>query len=151
MRTFMFAVALASFGLSGCVDKGSKPESHASSTVAPADAKPNSGHVLGLPDGWEMMPADVAQLSATQTPTDVTVKATGQFPSSNYEAKLVLSPLRIWPPQYMLARHKTGNIGTQVLTPFEVSATFKAKATLPAVIVSDEGGARPVTVLEGKD
>ena len=131
---------------------GCATDNDAPAGPAPAAAdEPAKERVLGLPAGWGLAPTGAAQLSASQTPGEVIVRATGEFPSSNYEAKLFPSPLRIWPPQYMLARRKTGDIGAQVITPFDVTATFKAKDPVREVVVSDAGGARKVAVDQARD
>jgi hypothetical protein len=97
------------------------------------------------------MPGGVATYSASQTPGDVIVRANGEFPASNYEAKLFTSPLRIWPPQYLLARRKTGDIGAAVITPFEAVESFKAKDVVRTIKVTDAGGGHEVPVDQARD
>ena len=129
----------------GCASKSERP-AKADVSAGRAGGGQVQERVLGLPEGWEMMPAGVTRFSANQTPTDVTLRASGDLPAANYEAKLFTSPLRIWPPQYLLARRKTGEVGAQVITPFDVSESFKAKQPVRFVVVSDEGGAHRVPV-----
>jgi hypothetical protein len=100
--------------------------------------------VAGLEPGWELAPR--AEYTATQSKGEVTIKATGQHPSSNYAVKLVPSMLRIWPPQYMLARHKTSDMGAQVLTPFSVMTSFKSDDPVTQVRVSAGAGEHDVKV-----
>jgi len=113
------------------------------------NAPPATGRAMGLPEGWELAP--VAKYSASQTPGEVIIKAIGEHPSSNYEAKLFQSPLRIWPPQYLLGRHKTGDMGAQVITPFEAMASFKATEKVKQIRITDGGGAHDVTVDQARD
>ena len=56
------------------------------------------------------------------------------------------SPLRIWPPQWMLARKRPEGMVAQVITPFEVTASFKSDARVQAVRVSDSAGQMDVPV-----
>jgi len=105
--------------------------------------------VAGLEPGWELAPD--AHYTASQTPGEVIIRATGENPSSNYETKLVMSMLRIWPPQYMLARHKTSDMGATVMTKFEAAASFKATDPIPAVRVTDVGGMHEVKVDQARD
>jgi hypothetical protein len=117
-------------------------------TSTKSDAVP--ARVVGLEEGWELAPGG-AVFTASQTPGDVIIKANGEHPSSNYEARLVQSPLRIWPPQYMLARKKTGDMGAMVMTPFEVTASFKADDPIREVVVTDAEGRHEVTVDQARD
>jgi hypothetical protein len=132
-------------GLCGCKSQ-SDPEAR---TILADNAPPATNRVLGLPEGWELAPA--AKYTASQTPGEVIIKASGQHPSSNYEAKLFMSPLRIWPPQYLLARHKTGDMGAQVITPFETTASFKSTDKVESVRVTDGAGAHDVPVDQARD
>jgi hypothetical protein len=78
----------------------------------------------------------------------VTIKATGKHNTGGYETKLVQSPLRIYPPQWMLA-HKPpppDAMVTQAITPFEVTTSFKADAPIAAIQVSDAAGKHSVKV-----
>lgn len=105
--------------------------------------------ILGLDDGWELAPA--ATYTASQTPAEVIIKATGENPMAGYETKLVMSPLRIYPPQWMLARKPPDGPAAQVITPFEATATFKAAEPVKAVHVSDAAGKHEVVVDQARD
>jgi hypothetical protein len=105
--------------------------------------------VAGLEPGWELAPT--AKYVASQTSGEVIIKAMGENPSGGYETKLVMSMLRIWPPQYMLARKKPDGMATAVMTPFEVSASFKATDPIPQVIVTDAAGRHEVKVDQARD
>ena len=122
-----------------------------SMTERPAEDKPidmnkpvHPPRVAGLEPGWELAPQ--GQYTATQSKGEVTIKAQGEHPSSNYEARLVQSMLRIWPPQYMLARHKTGDMGAMVITPFTVTTSFKSNDPVEQVRVTDAAGQHDVKV-----
>ena len=105
--------------------------------------------VLGVPDGWELVKK--AEYTASQTPGDVTVVARGEHPTGGYETKLVESPLKIWPPQYLLVCKKPDGPATQVISAFEVKATFKTKELVKKVVVSDAAGKHEVKVDQARD
>src|SRR5687768_17300136 len=83
-------------------------------------ALPRAQKVLGVPDGWELVKK--AEYTASQAPADVTIVARGEHTTGGFETKLVQSPLRIWPPQYLLVCKKPDGPATQVISPFEVKA-----------------------------
>jgi hypothetical protein len=105
--------------------------------------------ILGVPDGWELVKK--AEYAASQTPGDVTIVARGKHPTGGYETKLVESPLKIWPPQYLLVCKKPDGPATQVISPFEAKATFKAKEPVKKVVVSDAAGKHEVKVDQARD
>jgi hypothetical protein len=101
--------------------------------------------VLGLEPGWELVPGG-AKYTAVQKGGEVTITARGESPKAGYEVKLVPSPLRIWPPQYLLAHKKPEGVAAQVITPFEVLASFKADQAVKSVKVTDGAGGHHVEV-----
>src|SRR4051794_1846850 len=111
-RCLLPIVIVVLSGMHGC-NAQRDPEAAVIMADNPAPATNPS---MGVPEGWELAPR--ATYTASQTPGEVIIKAIGEHPSSNYEARLFQSPLRIWPPQYLLGRHKTGGMGAQVITPF---------------------------------
>ena len=127
------------------------PTSPASASSKPADEPPPAPpkRILGLDEGWELAPK--ATYTASQTPSEVVIKATGEHPAAGYETKLVMSPLRIWPPQWMLAVKKPDGPAAQVITPFEVTASFKAGEPVRAVRVTDAAGRQDVPVDQARD
>jgi hypothetical protein len=117
---------------------------------APRPAQANTDaekprRILGLDEGWELAPGG-STYSASQTRGEVTIKAIGAHPTGGYETKLVMSPLRIYPPQWMLAVKKPSGPVTQVITPFEVAASFEAAEPIQSVHVSDAAGKHLVAV-----
>lgn len=140
-------------GVAGCCQHNKKEAANSEEPMQQADSpqKPDVPvRVAGLEEGWELAPGG-AVFTASQTPGEVIVKANGEHPSSNYEAKLVESMLRIWPPQYMLARKRTSDMGAMVMTPFEVTASFKADEPISQVVVSDAEGQHEVKVDQARD
>jgi|SRR5687768_9795627 hypothetical protein len=119
-------------------DDGANP---AGATTVPAATQPR---VAGLDQGWEL--ATNATYSATQSAGEVTIAARGENSSAGYETKLVQSPLRIWPPQYLLAVKKPDGPAAEVMTPFEVTASFKADDPVETVSVRDASGLQKVMV-----
>jgi len=159
----MSHVSIIILTLTFCVFLGCQPTK---TDVPDAAAKPNATEeeksvkggpaetgdpkrILELEPGWELVPK--AEYTASQTPGEVIIKARGEHPATNYEAKLVQSMLRIWPPQYLLARHKTGDMGGAAMTPFEVTASFKATDFVPQVRVTDAAGAHDIKVDQARD
>ena len=114
-----------------------------SPTTTKADA-PATRQILGLPAGWEIAPR--ATYTARQSAGRVTITAKGENPTGGYEVKLFESPLRIWPPQWILAHKKPDGPATQAITPFEASASFRADEKVAAVVVSDASGKQTVKV-----
>jgi hypothetical protein len=111
----------------------------------PSDSAPSEPkRVAGLEKGWELVPS--AQYTATQSAGQVTITATGENPTAGYETKLVQSMLRIWPPQYLLARKPPDGMVAQVITPFKVTASFKASDPIKQVTVTDGAGKHQVAV-----
>jgi hypothetical protein len=90
--------------------------------------------------------APTGNYTAKQEGGEVKITAKGQNPTPGYEVKLMQSMLRIWPPQYVLIRKKPGGMAAQVMTPFEVSASFKAAEAVKQVVVRDGMGRHEVAV-----
>jgi lysophospholipase L1-like esterase len=109
-----------------------------------ATTRPATRPIVGLEAGWELAPQGA--YSAAQARGQITIRATGESPTAGYEVKLVQSPLRIWPPQYMLARKPPEGVVAQVITPFDTSISFKSEQPITAVVVSDAGGKHEVKV-----
>jgi len=119
----------------GCTSNDPKPAATPSS---------QPGRVLGLEPGWELV--SKANYSAKQKGWEVTVTALGECPTAGYQVKLVQSPLRIWPPQWLLAQKKPDGPVAQVITPFEVESTFKSDDPVEWVKVTDARGGQNVPV-----
>lgn len=115
-----------------------------------ADTPAPAPRIVGLDEGWELA-AEGATYTASQTPADVIIKAAGEHPTGGYETKLVMSPLRIYPPQWMLAVKKPSGATAQVISPFEATATFKAKDVIQSVQVRDAGGKHTIAVEQARD
>src|SRR5687767_12916028 len=83
-----------------------EPDTPASpAPAAKADAPATQGdRVAGLPAGWELAPR--TKITGRQAAGEVTITASGDNPTGGYQNKLFQSPLRIWPPQFILARKK---------------------------------------------
>ena len=128
--------------------KSAKPTESATPATAVNDDKPATRQVLGLPAGWELAPR--ADYTAKQAGGQVTVTAKGESPTAGYQVKLFESPLRIWPPQWMLAHKKPDGMAAQVITPFEVSASFKSDRKVATVVVNDAAGRRTVSVAQAE-
>ena len=98
----------------------------------------------GLPAGWEQVPT--AAYTAVRQGGEVQISAKGENPSAGYETKFMQSMLRIWPPQYVLIRKRPAGMAGQVVTPFEVTTSFKAAEPVAQVVVRDGMGRHEVKV-----
>ena len=135
---------LAGVVFAGCHhNESSAPEK----TMEQSSTQP--ARVAGLEPGWELAPAE--KFVASQASGEVIIKAMGENPTAGYETKLVMSMLRIWPPQYMLARKKPDGMAAQVISPFEVSASFKTTDPIATVIVTDAAGRHEIKVHQARD
>ena len=159
MNSLIFVALAATIAVcAGCSGGGDGGGGGARSTTSrmPATAPasnpavatvPTTRGVFGLPPGWELAPG--ATYSARQRGGEVTIKATGQHNTGGYQTRLVQSPLRIWPPQWMMAQKPPDGIVTQAITPFEATASFKADEPIAAVRISDAAGRHDVKVEQG--
>jgi hypothetical protein len=142
----MAVVGLA-FLLTACEQqtKSSSAKSH-STTMKPEEAAgADEPRILGLDPGWVL--ANGAEYTASQAPNEeVTIRATGNHPTAGYETKFVVSPLRIYPPQWLLAVKRPDGPVAQVVTPFDVSASFKASNQIATLRVTDALGQHDVHV-----
>jgi hypothetical protein len=141
------AAARADAPASPTASPSTSPPNAAKSDTGAGDAAstaPATGPVLGLPAGWEIAPR--ADYTARQAAGQVTITARGENPTGGYEVRLIQSPLRIWPPQWILAHQKPDGPATQAITPFQTSASFKSDRPVASVIVSDASGRQTVNV-----
>ena len=123
--------------------KANSSEMKSEDPAAAAAADPL--RILGLDPGWVLV--NQAEYTASQAPNEeVTIRATGTHPSAGYETKFVVSPLRIYPPQWLLAMKRPEGAVAQVLTPFDVTASFKASHQISSLRVSDAMGPHDVHV-----
>jgi hypothetical protein len=146
VKAFVVPVAAVVLVL-GCQQHGDRENGMPKSSGQPASAQQpaEAPRVLGLEPGWEL--ATDADYSASQTPGDeVTLRATGEHPTAGYETKFVMSPMRIYPPQWMLAVKKPTGPAAQVVTPFDVSTSFKANDHIRTLRVTDAAGTHDVKV-----
>jgi hypothetical protein len=143
-RFSLVTLFLLMFLFSGCSKLKEKLTEKDPNAAGPTTGPAATQRVVGLQPGWELGTA--AKYSATQSTGEVTITARGENPSAGYETKLVTSPLRIWPPQQMLAVKKPDGPAAAVMTPFEVKASFKADDPVETVSVRDASGLHKVTV-----
>jgi hypothetical protein len=131
-----------------CCAIGCRQNNNVDEPLAPhqRESEPSGSttRVTGLEEGWELVPE--ATYTATQAGGQVILAAVGEHPAANYEAKLVQSMLKIWPPQYLLARRQTGDMGAAAITPFEATASFNAADPVSQLIVHDAAGRHEVKV-----
>jgi len=134
---------VAAMLLIGCQSKSTEAPAMTPSNE-PAAASSQPARVAGLDAGWQL--ASHATYTAQQTGDTVTITAKGESSTAGYQVKLVESMLRIWPPQHMLAMKKPDGMVAQVITPFEVSKSFKSTDPLKTIVVTDAEGRHEVEV-----
>jgi hypothetical protein len=139
MKLVLLLMALT---IVGCSANAASPAGD-QSTSQPA-TQSATRPILGLPAGWEL--AAKGEYSAIQRAGEVTIRARGENPTGGWEMKLAQSPLRIWPPQWMLASKKPDGIATQAFTPFDVSTSFKSDQPVKQIVVTDAAGRHEVAV-----
>ncbi len=88
-----------------------------------------------------------ASYRAEQVDGKVNLYATGSHPTGGWKTSFEQLPIRIYPPQYRLVCVKPTGIVTQVISPFEVNASFTANNPVPHVIVHDAQGQHRVPVV----
>jgi hypothetical protein len=87
-----------------------------------------------------------AKYRAVQKDGKVTLFATGEHPTSGWKVAFEQLPIEIFPPQYRLVCLQPTGIVAQVVTPFEVSRSFKASDPVKQVVVHDAKGKHEVPV-----
>ena len=150
MKAFVvpLAVLALALSLSACEQqaKSSSAKSNSSAmTAEEAAAADDQPRIPGLDPGWVL--ANGAEYTASQSPNEeVTIRATGMSPTAGYETKFVVSPLRIYPPQWLLAVKRPEGPAAQVLTPFDVTTSFKASNQIATLRITDATGQHDVHV-----
>ena len=84
--------------------------------------------------------------TATQKQDTVTVTVRGQNPTAGYENVLVPSKTTAGPPEFVLVQKRPTGIVAQMISPFQVRASFKSEAPVKVIIVRDATGRRQVPV-----
>jgi|SRR5829696_5028406 len=114
------------------------PDKNSTSTINVADTGPE-GSQLGR-----------ASYRAEQVPDAVIIFATGWHPTAGYVDFFEQSPLRIYPPQFIL-RMIPPVIAPQVLTPFAIWVMFGASEPVETVTVHDADGSHEIKVEQVPD
>ena len=91
-----------------------------------------------------------ASYRAEQGPDAVIIFATGWHPTAGYVDFFEQSPLRIYPPQFIL-RTIPPMMAPQVLTPFAIWVMFGASDPVETVIVYDADGLHEIKVEQSPD
>ena len=86
--------------------------------------------------------------SAEQADGQVTIRATGETPSSGYDVKLEQSMIDVFPPEFVLTWTPPDGLAADMMTPFDVTARFPAEEPVEAVVVRDAEGDHTVMVEE---
>lgn len=88
----------------------------------------------------------MATYRAAQTGETVTIHAQGEHPTPGFKVFFEQSPIRIFPPQFVLREVPPTGIVTKVITPFETQTSFTAAEPVEQVIVHDRNGRHEVPV-----
>ena len=91
-----------------------------------------------------------ASYLAEQVPDAVIIFATGWHPTAGYVDFFEQSPLRIYPPQFIL-RTIPPAMAPQVLTPFAIWVMFGASEPVETVTVHDADGPHEIRVEQSPD
>ena len=91
-----------------------------------------------------------ASYRAEQVPGAVIIFAMGWHPTAGYVDFFEKSPLRIFPPQFILRTIPPG-MAPQVLTPFAIWVMFGASDPIETVTVHDADGAHEIKVEQARD
>ena len=86
---------------------------------------------------------------AEQAAGEVTIIARGSNPTAGYEVRFEQLPIEIFPPQFSLLCIPPSGVVAQVVTPFEVTASFHAKEPIKKVTVHDADGKNETPVRQG--
>ena len=114
------------------------PEQNSTSTINVSETGPG-GSELGR-----------ASYRAEQVPDAVIIFAMGWHPTAGYVDFFEQSPLRIFPPQFILRTIPPG-MAPQVLTPFAIWVMFGASEPIETVTVHDADGAHEIKVEQVPD
>lgn len=87
-----------------------------------------------------------ATYRAAQRGNTVTIHAQDKHGTPGYDVFFEQSPLRIFPPQFVLRHVEPTGIITKIATPFAVKISFAASDPLAQVIVHDDQGQHEVPV-----
>src|SRR3712207_3506238 len=83
---------------------------------------------------------------AEQVPGAVIIYAHGLHRTTGYQVFFEQSPIRIFPPQFVLWHVEPTTITAESITPFEAQVSFRASDTVERVTVHDADGAHEVAV-----
>jgi hypothetical protein len=111
-----------------------------------SDRKQEMDCPTGLDVNTSKMDQEIrASYSAKQIKNRVVIRGTGELPAG-YEAVFVQSPLRVYPPQYLLMRHRLNGNYPSVPQKFSVCVMFRADGPVDRVIVNDADGRHEIDV-----
>lgn len=91
-------------------------------------------------------PAAVDEVRAFQHDGYLLIVAKGTTPTPGYRVHLVQSPLRIFPPQYIVEQCELAGVSAQVISPYHVSGVFRLETPVESVVVHHAGGTTTVAV-----
>ena len=135
--------------LSPSASSDAPPQQDATAGSAQPMEKTVPAEIAAMGEGWHWAPE--AAYAARQTRGEVTLVATGESPTGGYKVTLVAAHVRIWPPQFLLARRAPDGPATQAITPFDSTARFSATERIATVRVRDGAGVHDVPVEQGVD
>jgi len=91
-------------------------------------------------------PATVDELRAFQHDGYLLIVAKGTTPTPGYRVHIVQSPIRIFPPQYIVEQCELAGVSAQVISPYHVSDVFRLETPVDSVVVHHAGGRTTVAV-----
>jgi hypothetical protein len=96
--------------------------------------------------------APKAELSAFYVPGSPSVeprlyvRARGTLSDPCWTVAIHQSPLRIWPPQFLIEACHSGDVCPEVLTPYDVTRAFDVGEKPPTIVIHDATGPHEVNV-----
>ncbi len=87
---------------------------------------------------------------AEQRGTAVKLIATGNHPAAGWQSQFEDSPAATFPPQYRFVSIPPKGMVAQVISPFEVSRSFRSDKPIASIAVHDAAGPHTVAVVQRK-
>ncbi|HEX8204427.1 MAG TPA: hypothetical protein VF587_00060 [Solirubrobacteraceae bacterium] len=93
--------------------------------------------------------ADVRQAGATWAEGQLRIQVAGEVHESCWSVDIEQSPMDIWPPQYVVSRHRTSSICAEVFTRYVAAESFTVGSRPESVVLHHAGGEMEVRVEDG--
>ena len=95
--------------------------------------------------------AEVEHAAAMWIDGQVRIQVSGEVPESCWVVEIEQSPLDVWPPHFLVNRHRTSPICAQVMTPYVVANCFVTGQRPEQITLVHKGGQMEVEVKDGAE